>query len=47
MKAIMLRATITDREWARIRKIAIDRGVPTSQLVGATLRESLLKGAKP
>ena len=47
MKAIMLRAKLTDREWTRIRKIALDRGVSTADLIGTALRESLLKGAKP
>jgi predicted DNA-binding ribbon-helix-helix protein len=43
----MVRAKLTDREWTRIRKIALDRNVPTADLIGNTLRESLLKGAKP
>jgi hypothetical protein len=47
MKAIMLRAKLTDREWTRIRKIALDRNVSTADLIGTALRESLLKGAKP
>jgi hypothetical protein len=47
MKAIMLRAKLTEREWTRIRKLALDRNVSTADLVGNTLRESLLKGAKP
>lgn len=46
MHTIMLRAKLTEREWARIRKIAIDQGVPTSQLIGNTLRAALLRGAK-
>lgn len=43
----MLRAKLTDREWLRIRQIALAREVPTSELIGTALRESLLKGAKP
>jgi len=46
-KPIMLRASITPAEWKRIRKQAVDRGIPTTQLVAQGLRESLLKGAKP
>lgn len=46
-KPIMLRAAITEHEWKRIRKMAVDRGVSTTQLVAQGLRESLLKGAKP
>ena len=33
-------------EWARIRKLAIDRRVPVSELAGDALR-ALLKGGKP
>lgn len=43
----MLRASITANEWKLIRKMAVDRGIPTTQLVAQGLRESLLKGAKP
>ncbi len=46
-KPTMLRAAITPAEWKRIRKQAVDRGIPTSQLIALGLRESLLKGAKP
>jgi hypothetical protein len=47
VKAIMIRAKLTDREWTRIRKIALDRNVSTADLIGAALRDALLKGAKP
>jgi hypothetical protein len=43
---ILVRAKITADEWLRIRKLALDRGVPVSQLAGDALR-ALLKGAKP
>lgn len=42
----MIRANITDAEWRKLRKMAIDRGIPTADLVAQGLRESLLKGAK-
>lgn len=47
MKQVFIRAKLTEREWATIRKLAIDRGVTTSTLVGDALRRALLKGAKP
>ncbi len=47
MKSIMLRAELTDREWTRIRKLALDLNVSAAKLIGSTLRESLLKGGKP
>jgi hypothetical protein len=43
---VLVRAKLTDNEWARIRKLAIDRRMPVSQLCGDALR-ALLKGAKP
>lgn len=39
---IILRAKITEDEWAEIRKQAIDAGVRPSELVGRTLRSFLL-----
>lgn len=44
---VLIRTNITNDEWRAIRTIAITRGVPASVLVAQTLRESLLKGAKP
>jgi hypothetical protein len=43
---VLVRAKLTENEWARIRKLAIDRKQPVSQLAGDALR-ALLKGAKP
>lgn len=43
---ILVRAKLTQREWDRIRKLAIDRRIPVSQLAGEGLR-ALLKGGKP
>lgn len=40
----LIRAAITAEEWARIRKLAIDRDVPATELVGQTLRRHLLAG---
>jgi len=44
---VLIRAKITPAEWTRIRKRALDAGVPTSQWVALALRDALLKGAKP
>ena len=44
--AVLIRAKLTPREWARVRKIAIDRNVPVSALVADAIRECLLKGGK-
>jgi hypothetical protein len=44
---VLIRARLTDREWVRIRKLALDRNLPVSQMVGDALRDALLKGAKP
>lgn len=44
---ILVRTKLTEAQWRRIRKIALDRDVPVSQLVADTLRDALLKGAKP
>jgi hypothetical protein len=44
---VLIRAKITPAEWTRIRKEALDAGVPTSEWVGVALRDALLKGAKP
>ena len=46
MATILIRAKLTEREWVRLRKLALDRGIPTTELVGNALR-ALLKGAKP
>jgi hypothetical protein len=43
---VLVRAKLTPAEWASIRKLAIDKGVPVSQLAADALR-ALLKGAKP
>ena len=43
---VLVRAKLTDREWARIRKLAIDRGVPVSHMAGEALR-ALLERGKP
>lgn len=39
----LIRAAITEAEWTRLRKRAIDRGVNVSQLVAEALREQLAK----
>ncbi len=38
---IMLRARLTESEWARIRKEAIDRRLNTSEFVGRLIRAGL------
>ena len=43
---VLVRAKLTQNEWLRFRKLALDRGIPTSQMAGDALR-ALLKGAKP
>lgn len=45
--SILVRTKLTPNEWKRIRKLALDRNVPVSELTADALRESLLKGAKP
>jgi hypothetical protein len=45
-KTVLVRAKLTDAEWIRFRKLALDRNVPTSALAGDALR-ALLKGGKP
>jgi hypothetical protein len=42
----LIRAAITPEEWAQIRKLAIDRDVPATELVGQTLRRHLLAGKR-
>lgn len=42
----LVRAKLSDSEWLRIRKLALDRKVPVSELAGDALR-ALLKGGKP
>jgi hypothetical protein len=42
----LVRTDLTKREYARIRKQAIDADQPVGQFVGDTLRNALLKGAK-
>lgn len=44
---VLVRTKLTPKEWTRIRKIALDRGIPVSHLVADALRDALLKGAKP
>lgn len=46
-KLVLIRARLTDAEWKRIRIIAVKRDTPTADLVADTLRDALLKGAKP
>ena len=43
---VLVRTKLTTDEWARFRKLAIDRGVPVSELAADALR-ALLKGGKP
>jgi hypothetical protein len=43
---VLVRAKLTAKDWLRIRKLALDRGVPVSELAGDALR-ALLKGDKP
>lgn len=40
MSTRMMRANITADEWAALRKLAIDRGTTTAELVAAALRSS-------
>jgi hypothetical protein len=47
VRAILIRAKLTPAEWEQIRKIAHETNRPAAQLVADTIRESLLKGAKP
>lgn len=44
---VVIRAKLTPAEWAAIRTLAIERGTNAASLVGVTLRDALLKGAKP
>ena len=46
-KLVLIRARLTDAEWKRIRTLAIKRDTTTADLVADTLRDALLKGAKP
>jgi hypothetical protein len=46
-KLVLIRARLSESEWKRIRTLAIKRDTTTADLVADTLRESLLKGAKP
>ena len=46
-KLVLIRARLTDSEWKRIRTLAIKRDTTTADLVADTLRDALLKGAKP
>lgn len=43
---VLVRAKLSANDWLLIRKLALDQGVPVSQLAGDALR-ALLKGAKP
>jgi hypothetical protein len=40
---VLVRTKLTAAEWADIRKLAIERAVPVSQLVADVLREHLLR----
>lgn len=42
---VLVRAKLTPAEWASIRKLAIDRNVPVSQLAADALRALLKEGA--
>ena len=46
-KLVLIRARLTESEWKRIRTLAIKRDTTTADLVADTLRDALLKGAKP
>jgi hypothetical protein len=46
-KLVLIRARLTDSEWKRIRTLAIKRDTTTADLVADTLRDALLRGAKP
>jgi hypothetical protein len=46
-KLVLIRARLSESEWKRIRTLAITRDVTTADLVADTLRDALLKGAKP
>lgn len=43
---VLVRAKLTEKEWASFRKMAIDLNRPVSHLAGEAMR-ALLKGAKP
>jgi hypothetical protein len=46
-KLVIIRARLSDSEWKQIRTLAIQRSTTTADLVADTLRDALLKGAKP
>jgi hypothetical protein len=46
-KLVLIRARLSESEWMRIRTLAIQRSTTTADLVADTLRDALLKGAKP
>ena len=41
---IMLRAALSKDEWRRLRKLALDEGVSTSELVARLIRKGLEDG---
>ena len=41
MSTILVRTKITAAEWAAFRKLAIDLGVPASELAGGAIRKML------
>jgi hypothetical protein len=46
-KLVLIRARLSASEWKQIRTLAISRDTTTADLVADTLRDALLKGAKP
>lgn len=42
---ILVRAKLTEAEWVAIRKLALDKRLPVSQLAGDALRALLKKGS--
>lgn len=46
-KTTLVRTKLTESEWLRLRKMALDLKTPVSALVTDAIREQLLKGVKP
>ncbi len=46
-ETFLVRAALTQDEWARIRHMALDKAMPVSRLVADTLRANLLNGKAP
>jgi hypothetical protein len=38
--SIMVRAALTSKEWTALRKLSLDKGVTTSELIARALRAS-------